>query len=363
MSGRSAEATIAELVHAVICGWVHPPPEYSFEEMCRRCRGLEEFDLDGSVIPRLEQLDFYVREGALLASNCTRTVIEQPRALSSYTVQMLWEYEGFVAVNKPFDMRIDLPKGKPRHWPGERNVADWFIARYPDAPVRFCHQLDFATSGVLLMASTKKAARQGGIALGKRRARKTYLALVLGHPPWDEEAHLCHRLTSAADNSRSVAKEGEPGEDSETIVRVLWRGHWPNHLPHVRFPGGERQETPAGVEAAADSPEDEAVYWPARAPVEAALVECRPVTGRQHQIRLHLTAAGFPILGDRTYGSQPWGDGSGSYRMFLHALRIELPIPNLGVIKAEAPCEFLDELVDFDRSLLLGSGQCCDLEE
>ena len=66
-------------------------------------------------------------------------------------------------------------------------MEDWLERRHPDwDTVRFCHQLDNATSGVLVAASNKRAAGAAAKLFRERRARKTYLAIVFGHPKRDE---------------------------------------------------------------------------------------------------------------------------------------------------------------------------------
>ncbi|CAK9064560.1 unnamed protein product [Durusdinium trenchii] len=111
---------------------------------------------------RLAQLEFLIRAECLSTSKCLELLRSQPRSLGDYRVKRLWEHPtGLVAVNKPFDMRIDLPKDGGRHWEEELTVADWFTANFPKEKVRFCHQLDHATSGVLLMATNKAAGRVG----------------------------------------------------------------------------------------------------------------------------------------------------------------------------------------------------------
>ena len=66
----------------------------------------------------------------------------------------------------------------------------------------------------------------------------------------------------------------------------------------------------------------------------AALVEARPLTGRQHQIRIHLGSIRHPVVGDRRYGST-----INTPRILLHAWRIEHPF--LGTIEAPIPPEFV----------------------
>merc|ERR1712216_453250 len=78
-------------------------------------------------------------------------------------LEVVYELPGqLVAINKPHDVRIDLPEGgsnAQRKFPAEYTVADWFMNRYSHMTdkVRFCHQLDHATSGVLLMALAKRS--------------------------------------------------------------------------------------------------------------------------------------------------------------------------------------------------------------
>ncbi|CAJ1430330.1 unnamed protein product [Effrenium voratum] len=152
--------------------------------------------------------------------------------------------------------------------------------------------------------------RVGSQLFEKRRVQKFYLALVLGHPPWKSEVHLTDRLCDGEGFARRLAAEEETGEEAETFAELLKVGLWP--------------KGPCS-----------------RAPLPVALVRLRLMTGRRHQIRLHLSGAGFPVLGDDTYGGNPWGDRAGSYRMFLHSHRLVLEEEKICI---EAPCGFADEL-------------------
>lgn len=303
--------------------WGHANPAAAIEVMRCRWPGLIAADLQFDVLPRIAQLEFLLTEGALAMAVCARLVVEQPRVLSWYKVHVLLESDGLVAVNKPFDMRIDVPKRESKHWPEERTIADWFVEAHPDEKVRFCHQLDHATSGVMLMACTKAAGKLGGGFFEKRLARKSYLALVLGHPLWDEEHTLSHRLCDGDGFARRIAGEDE-GESAETVVRVLKRGVWPA--------SGSLSFADGSLSDSTDRP-----------PIKVSLVEARLITGRRHQIRLHLFAEGHPILGDDTYEGHPWGQRGDTYRMFLHSFHLGLPLPS-GDVEIEAPCDFADEI-------------------
>ena len=148
----------------------------------------------------------------------------------------------------------------------------------------------------------------------KEVVKKEYLAVVHGQPPWDREATIDLPL-----------RISQPGD--------------PTRLPHVRMlagPGGSTAITRVRVEQRG---------------TDHALVRCTLVTGRQHQIRAHLAAVGFPIVGDKLYAH-----GDDAFIRFcdeglvpdlaalfvlprhaLHAARVTFPRPAGGAVTAEAP--------------------------
>jgi 23S rRNA pseudouridine1911/1915/1917 synthase len=188
--------------------------------------------------------------------------------------------------------------------------------RFPDEPeLQIAHRLDRETSGCLVVARDRAAATfiKGAFAT-KQVVRKQYLAVVHGHPPWDGEVTLDLPLRLAG-----------PGD--------------PTRLPHVRMlpgPGGLPAITKVCVLERAGA---------------YALVHCLLVTGRQHQIRAHLAAAGYPIVGDKLYAHGD--DAFIRYcdeglvpelaarfllpRHALHAARVTFPHPDGGTVTAEAP--------------------------
>jgi len=202
-------------------------------------------------------------------------------------------------------------------------VEDWLERKYVHNgkwdQVRFCHQLDNATSGVLLSAASKKAAAAAARLFRERRARKTYLALVFGHPttdtwsvtaplgrdPHDPKGFKERVVTSVEEGERAAAMlEGKAsnkarGKACETRFEVLARGVL---TLRGKFLG---------------------------APV--AKVRVTPVTGRRHQIRVHAAHSGHPIVGDNAYS-----DDRDSFRTFLHAHVLEMPFES-GTMRFEAP--------------------------
>ena len=214
---------------------------------------------------------------------------------------------------------IDKPAGLPVHASAKfyfNTLTRVLSERYPDEPeLQICHRLDRETSGVLVLARDRDAAGFLKNAIGRKdRTSKEYLAIVHGQPPWDAEAVLDIglRLATESDDTR---------------------------LPHVRMlpdPRGLEAITRVKVEQRAG---------------EYALVRCTLVTGRQHQIRAHLAAAGFPIVGDKlyTHGDDAFieycDDGLTPElatmfvipRHALHAARISVPHPDGGTVTAGAP--------------------------
>eukprot|EP00747_Dinoflagellata_sp_TGD_P093703 gnl/TRDRNA2_/TRDRNA2_165852_c0_seq4.p1 gnl/TRDRNA2_/TRDRNA2_165852_c0~~gnl/TRDRNA2_/TRDRNA2_165852_c0_seq4.p1 ORF type:complete len:487 (+),score=50.42 gnl/TRDRNA2_/TRDRNA2_165852_c0_seq4:68-1528(+) len=340
--------SIPSEVEAALQRWGSPSPKDDFASMCQKWPELLAADLEGDVRPRLAQFQHLVSDTVAPFSSrtvlpmdlCLQLVVQQPQSLGNYRVHTLWEDQGLVAVNKPWDMLIDyrnlstnmtrnmtISKRIGPQFAGARTVGCWFRARYPGQRVRFCNQLDRGTSGIMLAASTEEAARRGGFFFSRKEANKTYLAIVVGHPSWKGEVHLVDRIALPRSGyTRRIAQADEPSEEAETVVRVRRLGTWP--VPC--------QKSEAGVESRC---------------LKAALIEVRLLTGRRHQIRLHLSAAGYPILGDDLYGGygEDKGHHGAAYRMFLHAWRLEVPSQSLirgqpETVVIEAPCSFDEEL-------------------
>jgi hypothetical protein len=128
------------------------------------------------------------------------------------------------------------------------------------------HRLDRETSGVLVLARTPEAHRQGSIAFEQGRVEKEYLAFTQGVP----RASVIQEPLVVGERGRvSVAQPGQKGAKS-ALTRVSIVRRWPEHA--------------------------------------VAMVKCLPATGRQHQIRVHLAHAGAPILCDPLYGERRGSD-------------------------------------------------------
>ncbi len=172
---------------------------------------------------------------------------------------------------------------------------------YPDA--RVVHRLDMATSGLLLMARSVSIQRALGALFEQRRVDKRYVAVVdgaLADPPGDAGWGLID-LPIAVDWPRRPLRiiDAEHGKASQTLWRVLAR------------------------DAAACS----------------TRLELAPLTGRSHQLRVHLQAMGHPILGDRLYGAAAVQDRAP--RLLLHACALAFVHPVSGQpVQFDSPAPF-----------------------
>ena len=158
-------------------------------------------------------------------------------------------------------------------------------ARWPNALV--VHRLDMATSGVVLMARGAFAQRQLSIAFAQRETDKTYIAIVHGQVA-DDNGEIDLPLAADWPNRPLQKVDGVHGKASLTRYRVLQRD----------------------------------------AVANTTRVELQPVTGRSHQLRVHLLALGHPILGDALYA--PPEVHAASSRLLLHAQSLRLVHPANG---------------------------------
>jgi len=157
------------------------------------------------------------------------------------------------------------------------------------------HRLDRDTSGLLMVARTDAAQASLQAQLKARRVKKTYLALVMG--------------SVGAAVGRIEAPIGrDPAHRTRMAVTPNGRASITGYRVRERFAG-----------------------W--------TLLELDLVTGRTHQIRVHLQAIGHPVAGDPVYGTGTSRRGpAGLDRLFLHSWRLELTSPSTGrLIRAEAP--------------------------
>ena len=156
------------------------------------------------------------------------------------------------------------------------------------------HRLDKDTSGLILLAKNERAQRFLQQQFQNREVRKTYIALVDGHPRTPSGRIEAPIGRDARERKRMAIVSAAKGRAALSEYRVL-----------ERFPAH-------------------------------ALVEVNPLTGRTHQIRVHLAFLGCPIVGDRVYGKRR--PSLTLERHFLHAARLSLRLPGQSETRTfEAP--------------------------
>ena len=173
-------------------------------------------------------------------------------------------------------------------------------AQFADALI--VHRLDMATSGLLVMARGSAAQRLLNAAFAERRVHKRYVAIAQGD---------CRTAEAATTGTApGVAPDGWQQIDLPIVV------DWPNRpLRKIDWDSGKPSSTRWRCLA----------YDAAR---QASRLELEPLTGRSHQLRVHLQALGHPILGDALYA--PAEIAAQAPRLLLHATELGFAHPVTG---------------------------------
>ncbi len=206
---------------------------------------------------------------------------------------LIYEDQNVLVINKPAGL-LSMAKGQ---FTSEVTLEDYGL---------LVHRLDRDTSGVVILAKNPATQTMLRRQFQERKTHKTYVAVTAGHPKEKEAIidlpivrNYKHPTTFMVDPS---------GKPSETYYRVLEQTN------------------------------------------DKSLIELKPVTGRTHQLRVHLGYIGCPILGDRIYNPS-----SKAPRLFLHAKSLEISIPGQDgtnirqTFEAPVPPEFYQELESADN--------------
>jgi 23S rRNA pseudouridine1911/1915/1917 synthase len=199
-------------------------------------------------------------------------------AIPSIDLPILYEDNDCVVINKP--------AGVLTHAQGattvEATVATFLRDRLADdlqgERAGVVHRLDRATSGVIIGAKNAAALSALQKQFAQRKTKKTYIAIVAGH--LKENEAIIDMPIERNPKAPATFRVGANGKTAQTHYKVL-----------------EEND-------------------------DVSLIELRPVTGRTHQLRVHLTQIGHPIIGDPLYGTGQFGD-----RLYLHALSLEITLP------------------------------------
>ena len=231
-------------------------------------------------------------------------------------VPIVYEDDHFLAANKPAGLAVHGGSGIAH------GLIESLRAARPDARfLELVHRLDRDTSGLLLVAKRRSALTEFHRMLRDGEIDKRYVVLVRGR--WRDEkrtVRLALHKFSTQGGERRVRVDGDTGREAITTFRRLqvWREHDP----------------------------------------PLALLEAELLTGRTHQIRVHLTHLGFPLAGDDKYGDFAWNKAlarAGLKRMFLHAQALSFAHPATGdPVALEAPLP--QDLAAFLSTLTPGAG-------
>ncbi len=198
--------------------------------------------------------------------------------------EVIYEDDDVLVINKPSGL---LSEGKGEYCP-EKTLADYGLV---------AHRLDRDTSGVIILAKNEKVLEFLKKQFLHRTVHKTYYAVVHGRPKYDQ-AKI--ELPLIRDLKRPTTFRVDPnGKESVTFYRVI------------------------------------------KTNGKYSLLELKPITGRTHQLRVHMKYLGHPIVGDVVYGEHDDAD-----RLYLHAgeLEITLPCGERKVFRVKRPVTF-DKLV------------------
>jgi len=184
-------------------------------------------------------------------------------------IKLVFEHEHFFIINKPAGWMVHAPHNRCQ----EATVVDWLVHSYQDLKTvgnherpGIVHRLDKDTSGLLIIARTNYAHMVFTGLFKQRALKKTYLAIVAGHPAY-----------SQGTLEFPIARDPKNRTKMSTSVHNITRTKSRAALTEYRV-----------VE-----------YFK-----ETTLLELVLITGRTHQIRVHCAAMGHPIIGDQLYGKK-----------------------------------------------------------
>ena len=226
----------------------------------------------------------------------SRASTQPPSAVPDEQLRVLFEDDALLALDKPAGVAVHGGSGV------SFGVIERLRRARPESRfLELAHRLDRDTSGVLLIAKRRAALTALHAQLRDGAVDKRYAVLVRGR--WRD----AKRIVDLPLEARTVGGEkrvrvGEQGRHARTIFRLVQR-------------------------------------YPTEPPL--ALLEAELMTGRTHQIRVHLTHLGFPLAGDDKYGDFGWNKTlakQGLKRMFLHARSVDLAHPITGApLHIESP--------------------------
>ncbi len=246
-------------------------------------------------------------------------------------LDVVYEDDDLAVINKPAGMMVHAGAGDTEAARNHGTLVNALLHRFGNlsnvgGELRpgIVHRLDRETSGLIVVAKNDGCHRKLAQQFAQRRAKKTYIALVHGWPKQD-------RGTIQSPISRDPLRR----------TRMTTRGH-----------GGRTAVTHYSLQRRIESP-----YG------KFALLELKIETGRTHQIRVHLSSIGHPVVGDALYGAPreirpPIRSGKTAEplslaRNFLHSAALEIDHPRSGdrlALSRPLPAELTEFLEKLQRA-------------
>ncbi|MFA6713731.1 MAG: RluA family pseudouridine synthase [Victivallales bacterium] len=240
--------------------------------------------------------------------------IEEPEEDAPIAEQIdlpvLYEDDSMLIIDKPWNMVVHPAEGNETG-----TIVNALLARYPymadtmytsGGRPGIVHRLDKDTTGVLVAAKTPEAQFRLSKFFADRKVAKTYLAIVPGIPR-ESTKEIISMIGRHPVNRKKMAIVPRNGKEAVTVYNVLQSGFYQEVL--------------------------------------LSLLSVNILTGRTHQIRVHLASLGHPIIGDQTYGGKQQLHVE---RQMLHAWKLNIPHPASGELMSfESPIpEDFQEIID-----------------
>jgi len=238
--------------------------------------------------------------------------------LDNLTDLVLYRDRLMIIINKPGDIAVERRGRMPE---GKVYLEDYFgKLKYGfSSPPIAAHRLDHDTTGCLILGRNAKGLRRLGKLFEARKIEKTYWAVCRGCP---------EKLSGTID--RPLMKWYDQSGWGMKVAREVVG----------EFTGDEAGSRIQKAQHAVTT------YRTLRKNADFCLIECKPKTGRTHQLRVHLSSIGVPILGDPVYGDPSDRERGGP--MMLHARRVHVPLyADKDKIVAEAePPTYMAKLIE-----------------
>lgn len=245
----------------------------------KRCKAHDK--LERNDVVRIAPVKLATREKPVISAEFAESLL----------ARIVYEDDGLLVLNKPSGMAVHGGSGEAF------GVIEAIREATGKKYLELVHRIDKETSGLLMIAKKRSTLKVLQEHLREKTLQKTYLCLVTGWLKNDEQLIDKPLLKYSLENGERRVKIDEKHPDSkpsQTQIRVL-----------KRFSLNDKK---------------------------VSLVEAKPLTGRTHQIRVHLASLGHALLGDDKYNIQ---EKSGVRRLCLHAYQLE--IPEYELIKVELP--------------------------